>query len=349
MIKPEPDVLFVGTNRNPGLFRNEPSFIYRCENLGLGLQSQGVSVGFRHLSGVTGRERCKVVVFLRPLATPRQWLLLRRLRRRGATLLADFDDLIFDESLARFSPGVLNGLRSPGWTKRRFRAHRRTLAWFDGITVSTPPLAEHVARLLPGQAVQILPNSVHRDWQQAAWTPPKERPRVLTYFPGTRSHDRDFAQISQPLTDFLVAHPQVRLRVAGSLHFKLDIDPDRIERQPRVHFSEYVKLVQQGWANLAPLEPTPFNQAKSALKVIEAACWGIPTVCSPNPDIRRFDGFGAVMADNDHQWRTQLERLVDPQSYRQLTENLREMVLERAGVDTQAKAFADAWLGGASS
>jgi hypothetical protein len=57
---------------------------------------------------------------------------------------------------------------------------------------------------------------------------------------------------------------------------------------PRVPFSDYVNHLKLGWVNLAPLEITPSNHCKSALKVLEAGYWGIPSVYSPYPDVERF-------------------------------------------------------------
>ncbi len=333
-------ITFIASNRNASLFRNDPSFIYRCENLGLALSEQGCDVHFTHLTRYKGERGDQTVVFHRPQASVGVWYLLRKLRRRGIVVIADIDDLVVDEAFTDYSPGVLNGLVSRRVTRRRFRAHRRALPWFDGVTVSTEPLASHVRHLFPHIRVEVVHNSVHRAWRHE----PQEilinaGKKIITYFPGTRSHHRDFAQIQEPISHFLRSHPEVRLQITGPLEFSIDADSRQVSHQERVPFSEYQSRVRSGWVNLAPLEETLFNQCKSALKVLEAGYWGIPTLCSPNADNARFSGTGALISTGAAEWVDNLERLLDPEEYRRTTHELRQRTLALADIDEQARCF----------
>lgn len=334
------NIAFVADNRNVALFRNDPSFVYRCENLGLALSELGNDVCYTHLKRFTGKTKQQVVVFHRPHTSIRLWFMLQQLRRRGIVVIADFDDLVFDEAYADYSPGVLNGLVSRRVTRRRFRAHRWALSWFDGVTVSTGPLANHVRRLFPSIRVEVIHNSVHLAWRHESHDVlPNEGKRIITYFPGTRSHHRDFAQIREPLSHFLRAHPEVKLQITGPLVFSIDADPRQISHEERVPFSEYQARVQNSWVNLAPLEETPFNQCKSALKVFEAGYWGIPTLCSSNRDNVRFSSAGAWVSTKPEEWVDNLERLLNETEYQQASHELRQRTVALADVDKQAKLF----------
>jgi hypothetical protein len=337
LVKSPEKIMFIANNRNPGLFRNDPSYIYRCENLGLALADRGWDVGHQHWSQFGAADLPRVMVFHRPLASLRLWWLLRRLRRQGVILIADFDDLIIDEQYADYSPGVLNRLISNRITVRRFRRHRRALGWFDAITVSTSPLAEHVQRLCPGVPVEVAPNVVHRNWLPAR-VPVGERleNKVLSYFPGTRSHDRDFASISGVLSEFLLKHPEVHLKIVGPLEFSLESHAGQITHQEKVPFSEYQALLKGSWLNLAPLEDTPFNDCKSALKVLEAGFFCVPTLCSSNADMQRYSEAGALIAENDKEWLSGLEVMLDDEAYLEKTRTIRDMTLELANIDAQA-------------
>ena len=333
-------ITFVASNRNASLFRNDPSFIYRCENLGQALSEQGHDLHFTHLSKFKWRARHQVVVFHRPYASVRLWYLLRQLRRCGIVVVADFDDLIIDEAYADYSPGVMNGLVSRRVTRRRFRAHRWVLPWFDGVTVSTEPLANHLRGLFSTISVEVIPNCVHRAWRHEPHDVPKnDLKKIITYFPGTRSHHRDFAQILAPMSRFLRAHPEVKLQITGPLEFSLDADPRQISHEERVPFSEYQSRVRSGWVNLAPLEETPFNRCKSALKVMETGYWGIPTICTPNEDNMRFSGAGAWLSTDPDEWVDNLERLLNEGEYQRTTHGLRQRTLALADVDEQARRF----------
>ncbi len=343
------NITFVASNRNADLYRNDPAFVYRCENLGQALSKQGHDVHFTHLTKLKWKEGYQTAIFHRPIASVRLWYLLRQLRLRGVVVIADFDDLVFDEAYVDCSPGVLNGLVSRRVTRRRFRAHRRALSWFDGVTVSTEPLANHVRRLFPSIRVEVIHNGVHLAWRHESQdVPANEGKRIITYFPGTRSHHRDFAQIREPLSHFLREHPEVKLQITGPLVFSIDADPRQISHEERVPFSEYQTRVRNSWVNLAPLEETPFNQCKSALKVLEAGYWGIPTLCSSNADNARFSSAGAWIATKPEEWIDNLERLLNEAEYQRATHELRQRTVELADVDKQAKLllqFAETLMG----
>ena len=335
-----PPISFIATNRRPDLFLQDPSFRYRCENLALALQAKGWRTRLVHARRLAMRDSGQIAVFHRPALSPRLAWLLWRLRRRGVTLVADFDDLVFDPNFAEFSPAVLNGILPLHKVQRTFAAARQALERFDVITVSTQPLHEHVEQMLPGKPVAVVPNAVHHSW--LTQTPDMQdngRRKIITYFPGTRSHDRDFQLIVPMLERVLVQYPQLQLHITGRLRCALQAAPGRLVLNERVDFAAYGQHVQRGWVNLAPLEDTPFNRCKSALKVIEAGFWGIPTVCSPGPDAERFREAGAVIAATQTEWYDKLESLLQPDNYQNATTRLRERVLDLADPAGMADAF----------
>lgn len=341
-MSPRPAVVFVACNKNAARYQDDPSFRYRCDNLAGGLARRGWQVRAVHLSELgpaLAAGRPDVLVFHRPIWSLRLAWWLARLRHRPVRLVADVDDLIFDPDLAAYSPAVRNGLDAEGTLRRRFRANRRALTRFPLLTTSTEVLAQALAAL-PGRPapaqVLWLPNAVHCRWQDLPAVPASPEP-VLRYLPGTRSHDRDFALIAGVLSDVLRARPQARLDIVGPLSVGLDLPPGQVRLRPRVPFEDYAPCVAGARVNLAPLEDTPFNHAKSALKVIEAGFWGVPTVCSPLPDARRFVGRGACVAASPAEWRHWLTRLLDePDFHAAQVQDLRRRVLAEADIDVQA-------------
>jgi len=334
-------IAFVACNRNPDRFREDPSFIYRCENMGMALQAAGYRITYSHLSRVFEHGVPDVAVFHRPRYSFRLASVLYWLRRNGTTLVADVDDLIFDMSLSRFSPGVLNELVSLPKTRQQFADHCRALASFDLLTTSTQPLAKHLLRCLPRAKTWVLPNAVHLAWRQAGKDAPRKirtRP-VVTYFPGTRSHNRDFAVYADGVGRFLAANPEARLEVTGPLSFELPARPGQVVHRPKVPFEKYVERVRNGWVNLAPLEVTPFNRCKSALKVLEAGFSGVPTICSPLPDANRFAAAGAVFAEDSDACFAALQSMTEPAHYQAAIDDLSARVLAEADVMRVADAF----------
>ncbi|MFW6093621.1 MAG: glycosyltransferase [Pseudomonadota bacterium] len=334
-------VAFVACNRNRRRYQEDPSFLYRCRNLAAALACGGHQTRTVHLHRLNPWAPLDAVVFHRPRYTPRFRAVLTILRRRGVRVLADVDDLIFDEALAGFSPGVMNGQVEEGETRAVFAAHRRALAEMATITVSTAPLADEARRCFPGAEIAQLPNAVHADWRALSpgGAPPSDRP-AITYFPGTRSHDRDFALVAPVLEALLARHPELEVHITGPLEFHLRARPGQVRHHPKVAFEALHPRVRAARVNIAPLERTPFTRCKSALKVMEAGYWGVPTVTSPLPDAERFAGDGVAFADAEAHWHDALERLLDPEHHAAQTAGLRERVLARADVHRVAESFA---------
>jgi glycosyltransferase involved in cell wall biosynthesis len=264
--------------------------------------------------------------------------MLLLMRRFGKIVVADIDDLICDPGMAGWNPGVMNGQVAPESIRRLYASHRNALERFARITVSTEPLAREVRTRFPNASVCVLPNAVFREWREEAESFRPEVGRV-TYFCGTRSHDRDFAVAEPGIEAFLAANPAARMEVTGPLRHSLRAREGQVIQRTKVPFAEYAPLFRGAWVNLAPLEDTPFTRCKSALKVLEAGFWGVPTICSPNPDMERYAEAGALTVRTGADWSAPLERLMDPGVYGAVAEGLRERVLALADVDAAAERF----------
>lgn len=335
-----PRIDFIAGTRNAQCFLQDPSFIYRCENLQAALGAQGFAVGLHHISDYRLPEDLSAVVLHRPRKSWRLRWLVRRLRARQIPIVADVDDLIFDRNLAQFSPAVVGGMHGLRKARRLFASHHSALGWADKILVSTQALAEHIGRVYPAMPVGIAHNSVHSSWLSAK---PLEQPdsvkKTISYCPGTRSHDLDFRLVERSVLRFLQRHPQVDLKITGPLKHNLSCLGAQVEHQPKAPFERYAEVVQGSWLNLSPLENTPFNACKSALKILEAGYWNIPTLCSPNRDAGRFSGAGAIVADDGNTWDQHLELLMQPAIYSQHVKALRSKVLALAHPAIQAQVL----------
>jgi hypothetical protein len=162
---------------------------------------------------------------------------------------------------------------------------------------------------------------------------------IITYFSGTRSHDRDFAVVAPAISQFLADNTAVKLHVTGPLRFNLTARHGQVIHHEKVAFIHYAHLVRHAWLNLAPLENTPFTQCKSALKIIEAGFWNIPTLCSPFADAQRFESAGAVFAQDEHYYFTALNALLNPEYYARITTELSTRVLAQANAEHSQQLF----------
>lgn len=330
-------IAFVAFNKNPERFLADASYIYRCENLALALQAKGHHVDLLHYSQISSDTPYDLVYFHRPNRRFGLSHFIRKLKKKGCQVIADFDDLVFDPAWAMQSPGVINGQVSLHKTEKAFMSHHKALARFDRVVVSTEPLASKIRYLFPGVVVLVVPNTVHYSWYQSTLTEPMHREqKILTYFPGTRSHDKDFAMIKAPLAEFLHEHPEVQLNITGVLNLSLKCRPGQLVKCEKQTFRLYKQHVYKSWLNIAPLEETEFNKHKSAIKVIEAGYWNTPTVASPIPDVKRLVGCGALLAHNAHQWFSTLKSLTSDVEYQRHNADLRQRLLSHASVEQQA-------------
>lgn len=327
---------FIACNKNPQRFMQDPSYIYRCENMALALEAAGHQVNLLHYTQLSSSTQYDVVIFHRPSYRFGMRWLLKRLRKRGAVVMADLDDLIFDPQYASVSPGVVNRQVTLKQTQKNFNANSKALALFEHISTSTAPLAVKLQQQFVDSRVIQLPNTVHQSWYQHQQPKSKQALR-LTYFPGTRSHDRDFATIASPLAEFLQQYPEAQLHITGVLNCQLICRPGQLVMHPKQPFANYASHVAQSYINLAPLEHTEFNQHKSALKAIEASYFNAPTIASPIPDMQRLKECGAILAKDDNQWFNALQTLANEQHYTLQSQQLQQRLLAEANIEHQAK------------
>jgi glycosyltransferase involved in cell wall biosynthesis len=289
--------------------------------------------------------------------------LLEIARLRGAPVIFETDDLVFEPAL--YDQIAFVDTLSPE-AAQQFRqdlyAQALTFARCDYVLTTTQYLAGAAAR--HGKQVFIQRNACSAGMLQEAETAyalrkvgarPEAGPLwarrlaptspssaeeanqdpgavVLGYFSGTGSHNRDFASITPALLTILARYPQVWLHVSGhlALDSRFQAYRDRIRRAPFVAWQELPNLVAQVDINLAPLEvENPFCQAKSEIKYTEAALVGVPTIASPTEAFRYAiqPGETGLLAGSMDAWVESLARLIDDPAERcRLGENARRQV-----------------------
>lgn len=331
-------IAFVSSSSSIRHFRRDASFIYRCENISLALASMGHKVSLLHISALLVRSEFDVVVFLRPKFT---WMFdyaVKRLRDRGVALIGDVDDLIFDPAYAAFRPSVRNQLNTEDKARDEFVAHSKALAMLDRVQFSTEQLARRYLHVRPGAECAVIPNAAHRSWHVIL---PDAAPieRNISYFSGTRTHDRDFSIVAPALKRILNRHKDVSIRVVGPVSSELqDVRVITIDKVP---FERYWQLVGASYITIAPIEDTPFNQCKSALKAIESGMMNVPIVASPIGEYTRLNMPGVLHAGSPDEWESQLEFALKPEHHREMSHGLRQRILGFANVDRCAMDFLD--------
>jgi glycosyltransferase involved in cell wall biosynthesis len=245
--------------------------------------------------------------------------LLAHARARGRAAVFAVDDLIVDPALPlpavlRDAPDEERELWADGVAR-----YRRTLDQCDAFLATTAPLAAL-------GATRATPTHVHpcglaaRELRigAAARAAAQRRGGVrLGYFSGTATHDEDLRTIAPLLRALLDRHPSLGVVIVGPVALDPALAPHaaRIERLPLVSWPVLAERMAIVDVSLAPLAwHDPFVAAKGAVKYLEAAAVGVPTVASPTAAFRDAirDGTNGLLAD-DAGWDAALSSLItDP-------------------------------------
>ncbi len=268
------------------------------------------------------------VVLYRVPATDQVLDVIAAIRERpdAVPILFDIDDLIVDPGLATELDPILSAV--PGMDLGLYwqgvRRYRTTLEACDGYIGSTRYLCERVAELT-GLPTYRFANGVGRELARVS-DAQLRRPRTpgpvrIGYFSGTNTHNEDWAYIEPAVARLLQHRPDVTLWIGGLLETSDVLTPfaDRITRLPFTQWFELPALLRDLDVNLAPLEPgRTFNEAKSAIKFLEAALVGTPTVASPSEPFRAAitDGVTGRLASSPDDWLDSLTGLIDDPALR---------------------------------
>jgi glycosyltransferase involved in cell wall biosynthesis len=263
--------------------------------------------------------RADVVVFYRVPATIQILELITTLRATGTPCAFDVDDLIFDPDIRDEIPALrlLPPDEARLWLEGVNR-YRTTLEACDAYIGSTTALVEHAERLtaLPVHRFtngvgQVLARRADRELRR----PRRPGPPRIGYFSGTTTHDEDWFFVEPSVLDILDRYPDAELWLGGHLPESAALTDlgDRLVRIPFVPWLDLPGELRDLDVNLAPLAPgSAFNEAKSAIKWLEAALVETPTIATPTEPFREaiVHGESGLLAATPGEWIDALDHLL---------------------------------------
>lgn len=149
---------------------------------------------------------------------------------------------------------------------------------------------------------------------------------VMSYLSGSITHNDDFSMILPVIKKLMKEHENLYLKVVGLLDIPEELQEfkDRILTTPFVTWTELPRIIASIDINLAPLENTIFNEAKSENKWTEASLCKVVTVAS---NIGAFktcitDGEDGLLCDTIEDWYNKLNKVIIDKKYRNKIANV---------------------------
>lgn len=168
---------------------------------------------------------------------------------------------------------------------------------------------------------------------------------IIGYLSGSITHNDDFKLIMPAIVKILKEYKNVYLKIVGLLDLPNEMNEvkNKIITSPFVDYKELPRLIRSIDINLAPLESSIFNEAKSENKWTEAALVKIPTIASNTGAFKTeiMDNKTGILC-NDNEWYEKLKLLIDNKDLRsELAENSYNEVLNNRVTYTSGKSLAD--------
>jgi glycosyltransferase involved in cell wall biosynthesis/SAM-dependent methyltransferase/uncharacterized protein YbaR (Trm112 family) len=253
---------------------------------------------------------------------------INAVRERSTAIVYDVDDLMFRPDLARAD--IIDGIRTHEYresdVKGLFEAVQRALVEADHCTAPTATLARQLRML--GKPTTVVPNTFDGSFLRSARRVLHERADRqvvrIGYAAGSFTHQRDLAVAVPALARVLHEHSETRfVTFEGGVDLtefsELDALHDQIEMRSLVPLDELSDEYGRFDVNIAPLESgNPFCEAKSELKLFEAALAGAVTVASPTePFLAAIkQGETGFLAATEDEWYEALSLLVNDRALR---------------------------------
>lgn len=143
----------------------------------------------------------------------------------------------------------------------------------------------------------------------------------IGYLSGSITHNPDFEMILPAIISTMKKHENVYLKIVGELDVpkELEMYKDRIVVAPFVEWQALPEIIASLDINLAPIEKTIFNEAKSENKWVEAALCRVPTIASNVGAFNKCinNNVDGILCDNNVlDWTNALEQLITDECFR---------------------------------
>ncbi len=249
---------------------------------------------------------------------------VKKAKEQNKTVFYDVDDLIFDlkytrklKSLEKLPKKELE-LYEDG-----VRRYGKMMQMCDYCITTTRVLAKEMEKHGKETCIDKNVGSVEmKKYSEDAIREVERDEEKITigYASGSLTHNEDFELIKPALIKILEKYDNVQLKLVGALDLPEDLKAfeERILTTPFMDYKKLPAVLRSFDINLAPLETSLFNAAKSSIKWMEAGLVEVPTVASDVGDFHDSitDGVDGILSKDD-EWFEKIEKLVTDEELRE--------------------------------
>lgn len=290
-------------------------------------------------------------VFYRCPITPEVEKLIQLAKANNKTVFYDIDDLVIDQKYT----DTIEHLKTLSTEEKALyddgvNRMRKTLELCDYAITTTERLAEELKNYCPHvfinrntasekmveYSLEAL-NNVQKDFSKV----------ILGYLSGSITHNADFEMILPVIVKIMNENENVYLKIVGELDVPEDLKPfeNRIISSPFVPWQSLPEIIASIDINLAPLEYSIFNEAKSENKWVEAALCKVPTIASNLGAFKQCingEETGILCENTIEEWYEKLTDLINDSQKRERIGNTAHRLCLKKNVTTYTgKGLAD--------
>jgi glycosyltransferase involved in cell wall biosynthesis len=281
-----------------------------------------------------------LIVFQRPLDNAFSSA-IKQAKRQGIATVVEIDD---DFSFINKNNAAYTAISTLDHTGAKWVEEAARLA--DLVTVSTPQLSKYarhgrfsvLRNCVPDEIFNVpLNNKTDQGWPRIGWTG------------SVQTHPNDLQATKGAVSDILLKN-NLNFNVIGDgLHVSTNLQLDKstaVYATGWVDISLYYQYIASFLdIGIVPLELSPFNQAKSALKGLEYAALGVPFVASPTREYERMEAYGiGKTAKSPGDWRRHLQRMIDrPSETERIGRESRDRIKAEHTYSVNAPKWLEAW------
>ena len=268
-------------------------------------------------------------IFFRCPITPTVEEFIKKAKEENKTVFFDIDDLVIDKKYTDTIEFVKN-------MKKQDKAvyddgverTNKTLKMCDYAITTTECLAKELGQYV--KEVYINRNVASERMvelsQEALKNAEEHDDIVMGYLSGSITHNPDLELIKPAIINMLKKYKNVKLKLVGEITLPDDLKKfeDQIIIEPFMDWEQLPALIASLDINLAPLEKSIFNEAKSENKWMEAALVKTVTVASNVGAFQKMvknDVDGVLCENNEKSWEKALEKVITDKEYREKIAN----------------------------